>query len=144
MSHLKDHELKTTDLSLSDLTICSRDCFILEEICVARSLNAVKAFSPCSVPCLRRFLTSFYYEILSWFVFPFSWQAKMRLQIIFCTLYVCHLLCCAQNCLLICAWKLVNFCIVQKGIQFSILFLGKVIFLPTWPPLCEAPHSPLL
>lgn len=25
MSYLKDHELKTTDLSLSDLTICSRD-----------------------------------------------------------------------------------------------------------------------
>lgn len=69
MSYLKDHELKTTDLSLSDLTICSRDCFILEEIRVARSLYAVKAFSPCSIPCLRRFLTSFCYEILSWFVF---------------------------------------------------------------------------
>jgi len=46
MSHLKDHELITTDLSLSDLTIYSRDCFISEEICVVRSLNATKAFSP--------------------------------------------------------------------------------------------------
>lgn len=144
MSHLKDRELKTTDLSLSDLTICSRDCFILEEICVTRSLNAIKAFSLCSVPCLRRFLTSFYYKILSWFVFPFSWQAKMSLQKIFCSLYVCHLLYCAQNCLLICAWKLVNFWVVQEGMQLSILFLAKFIFLPTWPPLCKATHSPLL
>lgn len=47
MSHLEDHELITTDLSSSDLTIYSRDCFISEEICVARSLNAIKAFSPC-------------------------------------------------------------------------------------------------
>lgn len=63
MSHLKDHELITTDLSLSDLTIYSRDCFILEEICVARSVNAIEAFSPCHIPCLRRFLTSFCHDV---------------------------------------------------------------------------------
>lgn len=57
MSHLKDHELMTTDLSLSDLTIYCRDCFILEEICVARSLNAIKAFSRSHIPCLRGFLS---------------------------------------------------------------------------------------
>lgn len=63
MSHLKDHELITTDLSWSDLTIYSRDCFILEEICVARSLNAIRAFSPCYIPCLRRFLKSVCYDV---------------------------------------------------------------------------------
>lgn len=96
MSHLKDHELITTDLSLSDLTICSRDCFILEENCVARSLNAIKAFSPCHIACLRRFLTSFCSGVSFWFVFPFSWQAKIRLRRIFPSVYVCHLLLCIE------------------------------------------------
>lgn len=86
MSHLKDHELITTDLSLSDLTIYSRDRFILEEICVARSVNAIEAFSPCHIPCLRRFLTSFCHDVSFWFVFPFPWQAKVRLRRVFSSL----------------------------------------------------------
>lgn len=97
MSHLKDHELITTDLSLSDLAIYSRDCFILEKICVARSLNAIKAFSPCHIPCLRRFLTGFYSDgFLIIFFFSFSRQAKVRLQRVFSSLYLCNLLPCAE------------------------------------------------
>lgn len=98
LSHLKDHELITTDLSLSDLAIYSRDCFILEKICVTRSLNAIKAFSPCHIPCLRRFLTGFYSDgfLIFFFFFSLSWQAKVRLQRVFSSLYLCDLPLCAE------------------------------------------------
>lgn len=142
MSHLKDHELITTDLSLSDLTIYSRDCFILEEICVARSLNAIKAFSPCHIPCPRRFLTSFCSDVSFWFVFPFPRQAKVRLRRIFSSLYVCRLLLCTEL-LTDLGLKSINSWVFQEGVQFLKLLLSELIFLSTWPPLWKAPSFPL-
>lgn len=141
MSHLKDHELITTDLSLSDLAIYSRDCFILEKICVARSLNAIKAFSPCHIPCLRRFLTGFYSDgFLIIFFFPFhgrlKWDCKEYFPV--CTSVTC---CHVQNCFLIKAWKAFDSWDIQEGVHFPVLILGELISLSRQPPL-EIPSLP--